>query len=222
MFVIPSSVLLKTPLNKFWTDPTGSASSQGCIGGQRNGRCRLGFVNRDQALWWTGPWHWWTGPWHWWTGPWRWTGPSRAWTWRNSASTLAWIGLRPSSCRCRSDAVVVARTTVVIARTTVVVARTTVVVARTPVVVARTPVVVARTTVVVVRTTVVVVQTTDIAVVHQTTSVQAVDWVGLVLRSSCLAGSSTSSMSSSDGLAMTPWALASIRGFTHLEGWYRN
>jgi hypothetical protein len=48
------------------------------------------------------------------------------------------------------------------------------------------------------------------------------DWVGLVLGSSCLAGSSTSSMSSSDGLATTPWALVSIRGFTHLEGWYRN
>jgi len=91
------------------------------------------------------------------------------------------------------------------------------VVVRTMVVVARTTVVVARTTVVVARTTVVVVQTTDVTVVLQTTSVQALDWVGLVLGSSCLAGSS-----SSDGLATTPWALASIRGFTHLEGWYRN
>jgi hypothetical protein len=91
------------------------------------------------------------------------------------------------------------------------------VVVRTMVVVARTTVVVARTTVVVARTTVVVVQTTDVTVVLQTTSVQAMDWVGLVLGSSCLAGSS-----SSDGLATTPWALASIRGFTHLEGWYRN
>jgi len=98
-----------------------------------------------------------------------------------------------------------------------VVVRTMVVVARTTVVVARTTVVVARTTVVVVQTTDVVVQTTDVTVVLQTTSVQAMDWVGLVLGSSCLAGSS-----SSDGLATTPWALASIRGFTHLEGWYRN
>jgi hypothetical protein len=41
----------------------------------------------------------------------------------------------------------------------------------------------------------------------------------LVLGSSCLAGSFTSS---GNGLATTPWALASIRGFTHLEWWYRN
>jgi hypothetical protein len=85
------------------------------------------------------------------------------------------------------------------------------VVVRTMVVVARTTVVVARTTAVVAQTTVVVVQTTDVTVVLQTTSVQALDWVGLVLGSSCLAGSS-----SSDGLATTPWALASIRGFTHI------
>ncbi len=50
--------------------------------------------------------------------------------------------------------------------------------------------------VVVVRTTVIVVRTTD-----------------LVLGSSSLAGSSTSS---GDGLATTPCALASIKGFTHL------
>ena len=92
-------------------------------------------------------------------------------------------------------------------------------VVRTMVVVIRTTVVVSRTTVVVARTTIVVFQTTDIAVVLRTTSVWEMDWVGLVLRSSSLAGSP---MSSSDGLATTPWALALIRGFTHLEGWYRN
>ena len=84
------------------------------------------------------------------------------------------------------------------------------------VVVVWTTVVVIRRTVVVSRTTVVVARTT-VVVVLWTTSVRAMDWVGLVLGSSCLAGSS-----SSDGLATTPWALASIRGFIHLEGWYRN
>jgi hypothetical protein len=79
------------------------------------------------------------------------------------------------------------------------------------VVVARTTVAVVQTAFVVARTTVVVAQTTDIAVVLRTTS------VGLVLGSSCLAGSSTG-----NGLVTTPWALASIRGFTHLEWWYRN
>ncbi len=52
------------------------------------------------------------------------------------------------------------------------------------------------------------------AFVVRTTRVRAVDRVGLVLGSSCLAGSSTSL---SDGLATTPWALASIRGFTHIR-----
>ncbi len=57
-------------------------------------------------------------------------------------------------------------------------------VVRTMVVVIRTTVVVPRTTVVVARMTIVVFQTTDIAVVLRTTSVWAMDWVGLVLRSS--------------------------------------
>jgi hypothetical protein len=52
----------------------------------------------------------------------------------------------------------------------------------------------------VVRTTVVVTRAT-VVVALRTTSVQAMDWVGLVLGSSCLAGSFTSS---GNGLATTP------------------
>ncbi len=173
------------------------SSDRGRIGGHRNGWRRLAFAIRDQALWW----HWSQTLVHGFVGR-----VDNLVTFIVNPG-MNWVAGRVSDVLrdCVNPHMDWVSAVAVLA--VVVVVWTTVVVIRTTVVVSRTRVVVARTTVV---------------VILWTTSVWAMDWVGLVLGSSCLAGSSTSSMSSSDGLATTPWALVSIRGFTHLEGWYRN